>query len=253
MIEDSKILHKDELKPFLIDDISSLNNFLKDNFYSIIVFVENIEDLYKKSDNIIEDINILFDNNDNSNIKISTIPFEKINEIIDLSLSEDDPKVIEIEKLEITNIVSLFDFEKLVSLYELSKFIIHDTSKLEDIFQNDKNSLLLLSDDLEELSELLPEPRKNINQLYDHFFKVDTKGLELNILYSSAEDLNSFLYTNDIEELPLPLVFKVDYTGTLSFPIRIKRVDKSPKDYEDVDYAEVIEKYNAIIEEMKLK
>ena len=135
----NKVIHQEELKPFLIDKIDDLIDFFQNNFYGIIVFVEDIKEVYKKSDNVIEDINIIFDNNENKNIRISTVPFDEINKIIELKLLSGSPQVVEIENVEITNVVPLFDFEKLVSLYHLSLLVIKDTSHLEKIFIEKNN------------------------------------------------------------------------------------------------------------------
>jgi len=247
------ILSNDELNKNLIDNVNDLGDFIKNTKHGVIIFVENIKDLYKKSDNIIDEASLLFSGIDKKYIKISTIPFDELKDKIEIEFNSDNPIVVEIKHNEITNIASLYDFEKLLSLYELSSMLINNNKELENIFKSEKSSIILLTDDLDELSILIPEPKKNIIQLYKHFFKVDVSDLDINVLYSDADDLNNFLYSNDTDELPLPLLFKVDHTGALSFPIRIKKEEKDLDDekYNNIDYSELMEKYDDILKDLE--
>lgn len=229
--QNDKILHKKTLKKHILKNVKSLNKFLKKKNEGIIVFVNQIEDIYKRSDNIIEDIKRLYSyknkNITDESLKISIIDFELLKDLFPLEFEVDKPFLIYFKNGEIEDILDILEFENMFSLIELNSYLIEDFKELNYIFESDSVSLLIITDDLEKLSNLLPEPKKNIISMYDHFFKVDVSNLDINVLYTDKDTLKSVIRSEEI--IPLPIVFKVDRTGTVSFPIHIKKINTNTK------------------------
>lgn len=260
---DKDILTQEELLKYKIQTIEELENLLiNENFILILSNNENIEEIYKYTSNVIEDTKKIF-NNSSAPIKLLFSPLEDLINLFDgLNIIQEEnlPLAIEISNNNVKKISPLKEYEKQLSLLEMTTLMITEENEIEDIFDNGKETLLVLTDNINLLSELLPEPIKNIHMLYKHYFELNTTSHKIRILFSDKEDIFNLFPSNN--EIPIPIVFKVDCTGTIKFPIHIKDIREDLKNsnirhHNEIDlekskqFKEMLMKYKDIVDNLK--
>jgi len=243
-------------KKHIIKSNKDIEVLFQNNNEKVLVLIEKLEDISLYSSDIFNDCISIF-NCKKEAIKICLIETSEIQKLFSVELSKENPQVFHLKNNQIVEMLELKKFSDTISFKEVHELMISSNKELEAILKEDKDSLLILTEDIEGFVNLLPYPKKNIDLLYKKYFKVDTTKLKKNIFFANKEVIYN-IFKSDKKDIPLPIIFKVDKTGNLSFPILIKdaksmkKKDKA-KSFEcsiesTKGYVNLIEKYSDIIE-----